>query len=725
MKRTRAFLLWLSLGSLLGLLFAPPASGQIGRIISDQYIVVFRDDVADPEGTADSLTRPFGLTRQHLFRRALKGFSAVISPTRLAAIQRDPRVRYVVPDQEVEAFDQTIPPGITRIGTDLNPVAAINGLDERVDIGIAIIDTGINFNHPDLNVAGGVCITGTYYNFGSSCSSPEDQHGHGTHVAGTAAALDNGIGVVGVAPGARLYAVKVLDRQGSGSTSQVIAGIDWVTLNAPALGIRVANMSLGGSGADDGNCGLTNNDPMHTAICRSVAAGVTYVVAAGNSSADARTAVPAAYDEVITVSAMVDTNGQDGGLGPSTSYGADDSFASFSNFGPDVDLTAPGVNIYSTYLSGGYTTMSGTSMAAPHVTGAVALYLAQNPSASPAQVRQALINQGLPGPWPGDRDGLPEPLVYVGAVHDVAVTTISAPAWVLTGNEVSIAVTVTNTGTFQETAATLALTDQTGTVLVGSIDIGSLDPGAAFTTSFSWTATPAGPHTILAQVNLDGDSNAANNSKSVTIQVKDPLHDVEVTGLTAPATAITGQTVSIKATVTNLGTYDESFNVTLTDNSTPVEAKTAVVLSAGMSATLTFTWTPPSQGSRLLEVTTSLAEDANPSNNTQTKTVAVSDVPLLVATVATDKPSYTSWQTVKITTTVKNNAGSLVSGASVGVVIKGPNGRTSSKTGTTSSAGTFVLSWRGYYGPGTYPVKATATKSGYQSGSGQTSFQVQ
>lgn len=717
------------------LVFAPPASGQMGRIIPDQYIVVLRDDVADPEGTADSLTRSLGLARQHVFLRALKGFSAVIPPNLLAAIQRDPRVRYVVPDQEVQAFAQTVPPGIRRIGADLNPLAALDGVDQRVNVGIAIIDSGIGSGtpptHPDLNIVGGACFVGTYYQFSSSCSAPKDDCGHGTHVAGIAAALDNGIGVVGVAPGARLYAVRVLDSSCAGSFSGVIKGIDWVTANAPSLGITVANMSLGGSGSDDGNCGLTNNDPLHEAICKMMAAGVVTVVAAGNASANASGTVPANYDEVITVSAIADTDGTPGGLGPSTSYGADDSFATFSNFGPDVDLIAPGVNIYSTYKNGGYTTLNGTSMAAPHVAGAAALYTTQNPGATPEQVRQALINQGLPGPWPGDLDAIAEPLVYVGAVHDAAVTAISAPAWVLTDSGVSIGVTVTNTGTFQETAATLTLTDQTtGTVLGGPIDIGSLDPGAAFTTSFPWTATPVGPHTILAQMNL-GDSNAANNSKSVTIQVKDPLHDVAVTGLTAPATAITGQTMSITARVANLGTYDEEpFNVTFTDNSPAVVGGSpiAVPLQAGNSTSLTFAWTPTSPGSHMLSAAADLTGDQNPGNNSATATVAVSDVPFLVATVATDKPSYTAGQTVRITTTVKNNAGSLVSGASVRVVITGPNGRATSTTTTTSSAGTFVWPWRtssftrSYYGAGTYTVTATATKSGFQSGSGSTSF---
>jgi subtilisin family serine protease len=237
-------------------------------------------------------------------------------------------------------------------------------------------------------------------------------------VAGTIAAINNTVGVVGVAPEAKLWAVRVLDNVGSGSWSSVICGIDFVTSKAPANGgpITVANMSLGGAGSDDGNCGNTNNDALHKAICRSVAAGVTYVVAAGNSAADAAGFVPAAYDEVITVSALSDSDGKSGGTGgaPSCRTGEqDDYFASFSNFGADVDIAAPGVCILSTWKGGGYNTISGTSMASPHVAGAAALYIATHSGATPAQVKDALIAAQESGPIPGDPDKTKEGVVNV------------------------------------------------------------------------------------------------------------------------------------------------------------------------------------------------------------------------------------------------------------------------------------------------------------------------
>ncbi|HEV2061709.1 MAG TPA: S8 family serine peptidase, partial [Solirubrobacteraceae bacterium] len=231
---------------------------------------------------------------------------------------------------------------------------------------------------------------------GTNCIDPsrsaQDDEGHGTHVAGTIGAANNGSGVVGVAPGTKLYAVKVLDKRGSGSTSSVVCGIDWVTKNAKALGIRVANMSLGGAGAPVESC-ATTTDPEHRAICTSSdpnGAGVVYVVAAGNSGWDFDYApqpdIPAAYPQVITVSAMSDTDGRPGGSGSSCSREYDDRYASFSNFaatagGAAHTIAGPGVCITSTRLGGGSTAMSGTSMASPHLAGAVALCISEGATA--------------------------------------------------------------------------------------------------------------------------------------------------------------------------------------------------------------------------------------------------------------------------------------------------------------------------------------------------------
>jgi subtilisin len=175
-------------------------------------------------------------------------------------------------------------------------------------------------------------------------------------------------------------------------------------------------MSLGGSGTEPRQTGCSTRDAYHDTICRSVAAGITYVVAAGNSSVNAASFVPAAYDEVITVSALADFNGQPGGGAPATCRAdVDDTFADFSNYGADVDLIAPGVCITSTWMGGGYDTISGTSMASPHVAGAAALYKSAHPTATPAQVKAALQSAGTTG-WAvaTDRDSTHEKLLNVG-----------------------------------------------------------------------------------------------------------------------------------------------------------------------------------------------------------------------------------------------------------------------------------------------------------------------
>ena len=267
----------------------------------------------------------------------------------------------------------------------------------------------MDLDNPDLNVPAGHELLHRH--------SADDDNGHGTHVAGTIAALDNGDGVVGVAPGARIWPVRVLNNAGSGSFASIVCGIDFVTAHANE--IEVANMSLGGLGTDDGNCGLSNGDAMHQAICRSVAAGVTYAVAAGNETDNAANHVPAAYDEVITVSALADFNGAPGGGAASTCRpDVDDTLADFSNFGADVDLIAPGVCILSTWNDGSLQTISGTSMASPHVAGGAALYKATHPGDSPATVKSALQGAGtLDWSWPaGDPDGVQERLLNVSGL---------------------------------------------------------------------------------------------------------------------------------------------------------------------------------------------------------------------------------------------------------------------------------------------------------------------
>jgi subtilisin len=229
-------------------------------------------------------------------------------------------------------------------------------------------------------------------------------------VAGFIGAKDNDFGRVGVAPGANLWGVRVLGQNGVGTLAEIICGIDWVTgtrTDADSTNdIAVANMSLAGpsKNADDGNCGLTNKDALHLAICHSVAAGVTYVVAAGNDTRDIKDVTPAAYHEVLTATAMADFDGRPGALSatPSGCPGSDDSFATFSNFATLATdrahtLAAPGVCVGSTSLNGGYEIGSGTSFASPLIAGTVALCIAsgKKPCAglAPAQIVQKIVGE--------------------------------------------------------------------------------------------------------------------------------------------------------------------------------------------------------------------------------------------------------------------------------------------------------------------------------------------
>jgi subtilisin family serine protease len=396
--RTRRLAAALALSAAAVVCAAPsPASAAP---IAGSYIVGLTS--GDPVTVANEHARQFGAAVDHVYRNSLRGYAAHMSATAAQRVAADSRVQSVVQDQTVSADAQTLPTGINRIDGELSSTISGNG-GGAVNADVAIIDTGIDLTHPDLNVQAGVnCSSGTSY---------ADGNGHGTHVAGTVAAKDDGIGVVGVAPGARVYPVRVLNNRGSGSWSSIICGIDWVT--ARAATIKVANMSLGGTGT----AGSCNDGGLRQAICRSTAAGVTYAVAAGNETDNAANHVPAAYPEVITVSALADFDGVPGGLGrPTCRADVDDTLADFSNFGSVVDIMAPGVCILSTWKGGGYNTISGTSMATPHVTGAAALYVSTHPGASPSAVKSALQAAGnLSWNNAGDPDGIKETLLNVDA----------------------------------------------------------------------------------------------------------------------------------------------------------------------------------------------------------------------------------------------------------------------------------------------------------------------
>lgn len=416
-----------------------------------RWIVIYRDGT-NARDLAPRQASRLGFRADRTFTHSVRGFSAALDARQVRALRSDPAVAAIVPDERIELTAQAYPTGINRIGTRKSSAASIDGVDDRVDADVAIVDTGIR-QLADLNVAGG-------YN----CSTTDrtawrDVYGHGTHVAGTVGAIDNATGVVGVAPGVRLWAVKILNDSGSGLLSWYVCGLDWITAQRdPEDSSRplfeAVNMSVAKSGRDDGACGTTNSDILHAAICRLVASGVTVVAAAANDSANAAGRVPAAYNEVITVSALADTDGKPGGLGGNRcyswgSYDTDDTFANFSNYGGDVDLIAPGKCIWST-VPNGYAYMSGTSMAAPHVAGAAALLKETRPGLSPAEVKEALQYLGT-SDWKTwtDPDSTHEKLVNVLRIGDRGDFTISSPADASAeaGATATVPITLTRTAT--------------------------------------------------------------------------------------------------------------------------------------------------------------------------------------------------------------------------------------------------------------------------------------
>ncbi|MFF3287877.1 S8 family peptidase [Streptomyces sp. NPDC003023] len=352
--------------------------------IKGSYIVTLEDSAADAGSSAGKrLAAKYGATVKKTYSAALNGYAVELSESQAKKFAADPAVESVVQNRVFTiSGTQPSPPswGLDRVDQRALPLNQSYTYPDTAGEGVTayIIDTGVRITHSDF---GGRASYG--YDAIDNDNTAQDGNGHGTHVAGTVAGSAHG-----VAKKAKIVGVRVLNNQGSGTTAQVVAGIDWVTQNAvkPA----VANMSLGG-GIDSA---------LDTAVRNSIASGVTYAVAAGNDGSNASNYSPARVAEAITV-------------GSTTSS---DARSSFSNYGSALDIFAPGSSITSTWNTSdsATNTISGTSMATPHVAGAAALYLAGNKTATPAQVSTALTTAATSGVVGNPGTGSPNRLMYVG-----------------------------------------------------------------------------------------------------------------------------------------------------------------------------------------------------------------------------------------------------------------------------------------------------------------------
>ena len=478
---------------------------------SVRKIIVLKDMIGDADEIATEFENSYGIKKEHVYKNVFKGFSISLQSGEASIaddMSSDLRVDYVANDASLlirpvadeETIQQLPPTGITRIGADKTSVFNSSG---DKDVTIAVIDTGIDSTNPQLNVT-------DKKSFITSDPSPEDQNGHGTHVSGTIAARNIGNDVVGIVPGAKLWSMRVLDKAGHGFTSDIIAAIDYVTGKADM--VDVVNMSLSGAGSSDNNCGKTNNDPYHTAICASVAKGIVYVAAASNDGSDAKDFVPAAYKEVVTVSAISDLDGKPGGLAGS----ADDTFTSFSNYGEAIDFAAPGVKIKSLALGGSFSTKTGTSMAAPHVTGSVALYILLNRKDKPTSDIVALskyaekvkvnlqsisCRKGSDCYFTGDKDAYAEPLINVAKIENIssAETSMSLaldkPLY-LKGTDTNARVSIKVLDGGQNLISHLAANKFTAKLNSTSIPLSITEQNGTYTATLALGDSPVGSYTL-------------------------------------------------------------------------------------------------------------------------------------------------------------------------------------------------------------------------------------
>ena len=574
------------------------------KFVKDNYIIKFK------EGVKPNMKHEWKIT--HKYSKIFNGLAVEVkNPNTMKKLLADDTIQSITPVQiftiplplfaEISTIPpdigevQYIKPGTTRHNFHINPsVNAGDGMT-NVPLIIAVVDTGCTLEHPDLNYI-------ECHDFTNSSEGVDDLSGHGTHVAGSIAAINNDFGVVGGAPGAGIIGLKVCGQGGSNScgSNAILAGWDWLATNGKAKGVLVNNNSWGGNQGElieDGNCGLDNGDVFHQALCAMTDAGIVTVVSAGNSNADGETFLACGYDEVICISAMDDTDGLPGGNGADSACRAssDDTIASFSNYGSVVDISADGVCEPSTVpdcpIPGGicsdtgYLEISGTSMSGPQATGGIALAIvhlygfegAQN-RADVLAVNNFVKGTGFPITGPdgfscNKPSGCTEPLLNAATYtfeprtpfHDVSISTpgISNPSGL--GFTETITFNTVNLGTFQETY-TIELRINGVLIFTDTVTLEELN---SKNYSVEWIPDVIGTFTITTTIinPPTGDTNPDNNSISIDIEVIERIRDLRIGVFSdeKPDNWVPGERCDncLRLPFSNLGNFADLFSATI------------------------------------------------------------------------------------------------------------------------------------------------------------------
>ena len=683
----KALFAGLSLALLFGQLSAPAVYAAAANE-EVRVIITLKD-----KGDTDAITERRGRVTKE-YRNVGNIVAAEVPAGSLNALMEDSNVLAVEVDQVAKAFVQTVDWGINKVEAPEIWAAGYTGEGVK----IAVLDTGIDMEHTDLdaNLKGGANMIGG--------SSYDDDNGHGTHCAGIIAAENNDFGTVGVAYAADLYAVKVLDSTGSGYYSQIISGIDWAISND----MDIISMSLGGS---------TGSTTLQSAIARAYNAGIVIVAAAGNNGTSS-ISYPARYTQAVAIGAV----------------NSSDVRASWSNYGSQLDLVAPGVSIYSTYYGNSYATLSGTSMATPYAAGMFALAKEASPALTNAQLETQLKTYAMDLGTSGFDIYYGYGLVqsFVEALTPAPTALPSGGSFTDTDGDASQL-----TGTISWTAASPQDGISGYRIYWGSSATAKLNATAAYTVSGASaesqtvaanTALPAGAtHFLVYSYNAGGDS-----LSYLAIPIAD-LKPVPAAGLEASVAA--KATPALNKVMLTIGTaaqypdHEIYYRVVSAD---PTNLNVGQTLASAGSG-----WVLNTNGTTAFEITAAdgqyieVAEvdssnavtrwgEAGPANDGYTPVKAT------VTTIVASSARVRAGNSVTLTATVKDETGAVLSNATVKVTVSSPTGVKTTSTLTTNSSGRASMTYRTSRTAikGTYTVTANTTYSTYTASSATTSFVV-